>query len=70
MSGTKPENSRCGRMRFSIIDTLRSFGHIVKENGAYRLSLRFLVMGGTVRQRQHVYRLGKDEIDALSISRR
>lgn len=48
------------------LKTLHSLGYVVKEDGAYRLSFRFLRDGGTVRQRRHIYRSGREEIDALA----
>lgn len=48
------------------LKTLHSLGYVVKKDGAYRLGLRFLRDGSAVRQRQHIYQIGKDEIDALA----
>lgn len=48
------------------LKTLRSLGYVVKEDRAYRLSFRFLRDGSATRQRQHVYQVGKDEIDSLA----
>lgn len=48
------------------LKTLHSLGYVVKEDGAYRLGLRFLRDGSAVRQRQHIYQIGRNEIDTLA----
>lgn len=40
------------------LKTLHSLGYVIKEDGAYRLGLRFLCDGGTIRQHQHIYQIG------------
>lgn len=49
------------------LKTLHSLGYVVREDGAYRLGLRFLRDGGAIRQRQHIYQIGKDKIDELAV---
>ncbi|MFW6385450.1 MAG: IclR family transcriptional regulator [Halodesulfurarchaeum sp.] len=47
--------------------TLDDLGYVVRaDDGAYRLSLRFLEMGGRTRNDHDVYRAGYSQIDKLS----
>lgn len=48
------------------LDTLRREGFVVKGDGKYHLTLRFLEMGERVRGRIPLYGIAKDEIDALA----
>lgn len=52
------------------LKTLHSLGYIVKEDRAYRLSLRFLRDGCAIRQRKHIYQTAKEEIDSLAAESR
>ncbi|RDI70188.1 IclR family transcriptional regulator [Halopelagius longus] len=48
------------------LTTLVERGYVEKVDGRYRLGLTFLALGGEVRERQRLYHLGKDDVDALA----
>lgn len=48
------------------ITTLAKHGYIDKVDGKYQLSLRFLTLGGQVRERERLYHLGKNDVEALA----
>lgn len=48
------------------LKTLESVGYVVKGDEGYRLGLRFLRDGISVRECQHVYRVCRPEIDELA----
>ena len=45
--------------------TLVESGYVIKEDGRYRCSLRFLQVGGELRDRMTLFRVAKDEVDNL-----
>jgi DNA-binding IclR family transcriptional regulator len=47
------------------LQTLQQLGYVVKENGEYRLGLRFLGLGDRARQRHNLYHVAKPETDSL-----
>lgn len=60
-----------GRSKSTVhhyLDTLARRNYLEKENGKYRLSLRFLALGGDIREREALYRHGKDDVDRLADS--
>ena len=48
------------------LKTLSETGFVTNDDGTYRLSLRFLEFGGRVRQKQELFQVAKEEIEALS----
>ncbi|KAB1185471.1 MULTISPECIES: IclR family transcriptional regulator [Haloferax] len=50
----------------SHLTTLTNLGYVVKEDNAYRLSLRFLELGEEVRNLQPEYRILVDHVEALA----
>ncbi|GAA0681846.1 IclR family transcriptional regulator [Natronoarchaeum mannanilyticum] len=48
------------------LKTLEELGYVVKENGRYRLSMRFLELGGLVRHNRSIYQAARSEVDTLS----
>lgn len=48
------------------LNTLHERGFVVKEDGKYRLSLRFLEFGERVRDQTAVYNVGRSEISSLA----
>lgn len=48
------------------LKTLRELGYVLKEDGAYRLSLRFLELGGNIRHRRSIYSVARSEIDSVA----
>lgn len=46
--------------------TLVDQGYVIKEGDQYRMSLRFLELGGQTRQRMSIFGSARPEIDALS----
>lgn len=48
------------------LTTLRNEGFVVKEDGEYRLSMRFIILGGPARDRLSLFELGRDDIDRLA----
>jgi DNA-binding IclR family transcriptional regulator len=50
----------------NYLNTLEAEGYIVRTDNEYRIALRFLDFGGQARQRNPLYRIAKDEIDALA----
>lgn len=51
---------------YIYLKTLRELGYVVKEDGQYRLGLRFLELGGQVRHDRRIYRVARSEIDDLA----
>jgi len=49
----------------SHLQTLSELGYVVKEEGEYRLGLRFLGLGDRARQRHDLYHVAKPEADSL-----
>lgn len=47
------------------LQTLRHLGYVVKEDGEYRLGLRFLALGDRARDRYDLYHVAKPEVDSL-----
>lgn len=50
------------------LKTLQELGYVIKEDGEYQLSLRFLELGGTVRHSQSIYLVARSEIDSVARS--
>lgn len=48
------------------LTTLNDTGYVTKRNGRYRLSLRFLELGGRIRQRWDIFQTARQRIDKLS----
>lgn len=48
------------------LKTLEKAGYVVKREGSYRLSNRFLEVGGQIRQQSKVYQAGREEVDELA----
>lgn len=48
------------------LKTLAETGFVMNDDGTYKLSLRFLEVGGRVRQKQDLFQAAKGEIEALS----
>ena len=48
------------------LKTLHSLGYVVKEHGTYRLGLRFLRDGETVRLSHRIYTVGTEPVDDLA----
>jgi DNA-binding IclR family transcriptional regulator len=46
--------------------TLREHGYVTKEGDAYRLSLKFLDIGGYTRQSMEFYRIAESEVKSLA----
>lgn len=58
-----------GRSKSTIhhyLSTLAEYGYLEKENGRYRLGMRFLTLGGTVREQEELYHLSRDDVDRLA----
>jgi len=51
----------------AYLDTLNSTGWVINNNGQYRLSLRFLEIGGKTRQDMRIFRAIRPYIDTLSM---
>jgi DNA-binding IclR family transcriptional regulator len=51
---------------YNYLNTLREEKYVVKEQGTYRLSLQFLLVGEYVRYRNILYRIGKPELETLA----
>ncbi|MFC6864597.1 IclR family transcriptional regulator [Halomicroarcula sp. GCM10025817] len=51
---------------FVYLKTLEEAGYVVNDGGEYRLGLRFLELGGSIRQRLRLFQAAKQEIDELS----
>lgn len=55
--------------RSTVHDYLKSLqetGYVVKENGRYRISTRFLAMGVSAREKMQLFELAQPEIDNLA----
>lgn len=50
------------------VSTLLGSGYIIKENGEYQCSFRFLHTGGELRDRLPLFQAAKDEVDDLQES--
>lgn len=48
------------------LSTLREEGYVVKRDGDYALSLKFLELGGYTRKQMDLYRVARPEIDQLA----
>ncbi|WP_082146812.1 helix-turn-helix domain-containing protein [Halostagnicola sp. A56] len=48
------------------VTTLVKHDYLDKVDGEYQLSLRFLTLGGQVRERERLYHLGKDDVEELA----
>lgn len=48
------------------LKSLEDAGYLVKRNGKYHLSLRFLNVGGRVRHNNSVYQAGRNKVDKLA----
>ncbi|GAB6862531.1 IclR family transcriptional regulator [Haloplanus litoreus] len=48
------------------LSTLHDIGFLTKKEGKYRLSLRFLELGGNIRQQIDIFRTARHQIDELS----
>lgn len=49
----------------SHLQTLKSLGYLVQEDGDYRLGLRFLTLGDLSRREHDLYHAARDEVDEL-----
>ena len=61
--------SGIGRSKGTVhghVATLMENEHVVKEGNAYRLSLRYLELGETVRERLPIYDVVREELDDLA----
>ncbi|PHQ41585.1 IclR family transcriptional regulator [Halorubrum sp. C191] len=57
-----------GRSKSSIhhyLATLAERGYLERDDNKYTLGLRFLTFGGTAREREHLFQLGKADADDL-----
>jgi DNA-binding IclR family transcriptional regulator len=50
----------------NYLKTLERHGYVIKEDGNYRIGLRFLDLGGRARQNHRLYQIGKDEVTTLA----
>lgn len=48
------------------LNTLREHGYVIQEGERYRLGLKFLDLGGSVRKRMVLYNQGKAELNELA----
>ncbi len=48
------------------LKTLEDLGYVINDGGRYRLSLRFLQVGGLVRHNRNGYQAARSEVDTLS----
>lgn len=67
-TGVSELAERLGRSKSTVhnhLQTLRQLGYVVKEDGQYRLGLRFLGLGDRARQRHDLYHVAKSETDSL-----
>ncbi|SFG84629.1 transcriptional regulator, IclR family [Halopelagius inordinatus] len=51
---------------YTYLSSLREEKYVVKEEGQYRLSLQFLLVGEYVRNQSTLYRIGKPELEELA----
>ncbi|WP_114579319.1 IclR family transcriptional regulator [Saliphagus sp. LR7] len=51
---------------YIYLRTLQDLGYVINEKGTYRLSLRFLELGGDIRREMDIYNVARGEIDELS----
>lgn len=52
------------------LDTLKQLGFVIRDNWTYRVSLRFLQIGGITRNRHPLYRASATEVRQLSTASR
>lgn len=52
------------------LNTLRDCGYVVKEDGEYRIGLKFLHVGGLARAHVELYRSAKPELEKLAAETR
>jgi len=50
----------------NYLKTLEDLGYVVREQGYYRISTRFLAIGAVARKKMQVFRIAKPEIDTLA----
>jgi len=50
----------------NYLKTLERNGYVIKEDGKYRIGLRFLDLGGRARHNHRLYQIGKDEVTKLA----
>ena len=48
------------------LSTLRENGYVVKDDNLYKISLRFLRLGGCARNNTEIYRKGKPEVNKIA----
>jgi DNA-binding IclR family transcriptional regulator len=48
------------------LKTLQELGYVVKEDDKYRLSFRFLELGGNIRHSRSIYSVARAEIDSVA----
>lgn len=48
------------------LSTLRDYGYVIKEGESYRLSLKFLDIGGRLRRRMAIYKVAEPEVNRLA----
>lgn len=61
--------SKLGLANSTVYDhlaTLRSEGYVTKQDGQYKLGLKFLDLGVTARNQRALYHVGRDAIDQLA----
>lgn len=51
---------------YIYLKTLSKTGFVTNDEGTYRLSLRFLEFGGRIQQKQNLFQIAKEEVEALS----
>lgn len=51
---------------FEYLRTLKEEGYLLKEDGEYKCSTRFLSLGDRIRSNVEVYRVAQPELDSLS----
>ncbi|GCF15956.1 IclR family transcriptional regulator [Haloarcula mannanilytica] len=58
-----------GRSKSTVhhyLATLEEHGYLERSDGKYQLGLRFLTLGGKVREQEQLYHLGKSDVDKLA----
>jgi IclR family acetate operon transcriptional repressor len=48
------------------LSTLREHGYVMKEGNKYYLSYKFLSLGGRIRRRSPLYRIGREKVNQLA----
>lgn len=51
---------------YKHLNTLKRYGFVHKNEGRYRLGLKFLTLGGRVRDRNSLYRLARSKVQELA----